>query len=262
MDAFQLVILSIIQGLTEFLPISSSAHLILFSNLINKEDQGIFFDVAVHFGTLLAATFYFRDEIKRMILNLISGKFIYIENSLFINLLVSVIPILILGYYFRSFVELNLRDAKVIAYATIGFGLLLYFASRFNRGNNSLDSITIFQALFIGLFQCLALIPGTSRSGITISAGLLLGLNPTSASKFSFLLAIPTIGAITIAELLLISTEDLSQNLTYLLVAFSISFVVAYITIDLFLKLIERIGFTPFVIYRLVLGFWILIFLV
>jgi undecaprenyl-diphosphatase len=123
-----------------------------------------------------------------------------------------------------------------------------------------LDSVNLKQALIIGLFQCLALIPGTSRSGITITAGLFLGLSATAASRFSFLLAIPTIGAIALAELIRVSFIDIMDNGVELSIALIISFLVAYISIDMFLKLIDRIGFTPFVIYRLLLGGWLLMY--
>ena len=147
----------------------------------------------------------------------------------------------------------------MIAYATILFGLLLFIAQKKTQ-EKELFSLSPFQALIIGLFQCLALVPGTSRSGITITAALFMGLSPTAASKFSFLLAIPTIGAIALAELVRVSFIDLSHNFIGLFAALLISFLVAYFTIDMFLKLINRIGFTPFVIYRILLGSLILIF--
>ena len=260
MGTFQLILLSIIQGLTEFLPISSSAHLVLISDFINEEDQGIVFDVGVHFGTMMAALIYFRKEVRAMLSGLISMNFFNKKNVLFFNLIVGVIPILVVGYFFRDSVETSLRNAEVIAYSTIGFGLLLYLAHKFKKKHNNLNSLSLSQAFVIGLFQCLALIPGTSRSGITITAGLFLGLNATSASRFSFLLAIPTIGAISLVELIRLSKMDLSQNGLQLLLAASISFVVAYATINIFLRVIDRIGFTPFVIYRLILGGWLLLF--
>ena len=139
------------------------------------------------------------------------------------------------------------------------FGLLLFIAQKKTQ-EKELFSLSLFQALIIGLFQCLALVPGTSRSGITITAALFMGLSPTAASKFSFLLAIPTIGAIALAELVRVSFIDLSHNFIGLFAALLISFLVAYFTIDMFLKLINRIGFTPFVIYRILLGSLILIF--
>ena len=259
MDTLQLILLSVVQGLTEFLPVSSSAHLVLLSEFLGEEDQGIIFDVGVHFGTLLAALVYFRSDLKKMIINLGSHKLLSEENNLTTNLVIGVIPILLAGFLLRDFVNLHLRNSEVIAYATIIFGILLYIA-QLRKGKENLDSVNYKQALIIGLFQCLALIPGTSRSGITITAGLFLGLSATAASRFSFLLAIPTIGAIALAELIRVSFIDITDNGTELSIALIISFLVAYISIDMFLKLIDRIGFTPFVIYRLLLGGWLLMY--
>ena len=259
MDTLQLILLSLVQGLTEFLPVSSSAHLVLLSEFLGEEDQGIIFDVGVHFGTLLAALVYFRSDLKKMIINLGSHKLLSEENNLTTNLVIGVIPILLAGFLLRDFVNLHLRNSEVIAYATIIFGIFLYTA-QLRKGKEDLDSVNLKQALIIGLFQCLALIPGTSRSGITITAGLFLGLSATAASRFSFLLAIPTIGAIALAELIRISFIDIMDNGTELSIALIISFLVAYISIDMFLKLIDRIGFTPFVIYRLLLGGWLLMY--
>ena len=253
MDILHAIILGIIQGLTEFLPISSSAHLILLSEIINQDDQGIVFDVGVHLGTLLAAVIYFRKQLREIILNALTKKFFSHDNFLLFNLFTALIPILIVGFVFRDFVETNLRKGEVIAYATVGFGLLLYVSDKFGRKEKDLNSLSLLQSFIIGIFQCLALIPGTSRSGITITAGLFLGLNVTAAARFSFLLAIPTIGVIFLAELIRITSTDFSGNGLELLLASSISFVVAYASIDIFLRLIERIGFTPFVIYRLLL---------
>ena len=259
MDTLQLVLLSVIQGLTEFLPVSSSAHLVLLSEFLRQEDQGIIFDVGVHLGTLIAAIVYFRSDIKTMLINLISEKLASPGNNLTVNLVVAAFPILVAGFFLRDSIDLKLRNSEVIAYATILFGLLLYLA-QLNKGKEDVDFLSLPRAFVIGLFQCLALIPGTSRSGITITAGLFLGLSATAASRFSFLLAIPTIGAIALVELVRFSFLDLSQNGIELLIAITISFLVAYISIDMFLRLIERIGFTPFVIYRLLLGGWLLLY--
>tara|TARA_B100001123_G_scaffold174422_1_gene200346 strand:+ start:1997 stop:2782 length:786 start_codon:yes stop_codon:yes gene_type:complete len=259
MDILQLILLSFIQGLTEFLPVSSSAHLVLLSEFLGEEDQGIIFDVGVHFGTLMAALVYFRSDLQRMVVNLGSHNIFSQENSLTINLVIAVIPILLIGFFLRDFVDLNLRNSRVIAYATIIFGILLYVA-QFKETEGGLETLNIKKALIIGIFQCVALIPGTSRSGITITAGLLLGLRATEASRFSFLLAIPTIGAIALAELIRVSSIDFTQSGIELFIALIISFLIAYISIDMFLRLIERIGFTPFVIYRLLLGIGLLMF--
>ena len=207
----------------------------------------------------MAALVYFRSDLQNMVVNLGSHKLLSQENSLTINLVIALIPILLAGFFLRDFVDLNLRNSQVIAYATIVFGILLYVA-QFKEAEGGLNTLSMKKALIIGIFQCLALIPGTSRSGITITAGLLLGLSAREASRFSFLLAIPTIGAIALAELIRVSFIDFTQSVAELSVALIISFLVAYISIDMFLRLIERIGFTPFVIYRLLLGIGLLMF--
>ena len=263
METFQLILLSFVQGLTEFLPVSSSAHLVLLSELINQKDQGIVFDVGVHLGTLIAAVIYFRKDLKKILLNLSSKDLVQTENSLFWNLIVALVPILVFGYFLRDLIEVNLRSIKVIGFTTLSFGALLYIADKLGTKKHNLDSINLLQAFVIGLFQCLSLIPGTSRSGITITAGLFLGLKAVSATRFSFLLAIPTIAVIALVELIRLSFFDISfDGALQLLLASCISFIIAYVSIDVFLKLIDRIGFTPFVIYRLLLGAWILIFIV
>ena len=190
MDILQLILLSFIQGLTEFLPVSSSAHLVLLSEFLGEEDQGIIFDVGVHFGTLMAALVYFRSDLQKMVVNLGSHKLLSQENSLTINLVIALIPILLAGFFLRDFVDLNLRNSQVIAYATIVFGILLYVA-QFKKTEGGLETLNMKKALIIGIFQCLALIPGTSRSGITITAGLLLGLGARAVSYTH--LTLPTI---------------------------------------------------------------------
>ena len=239
---------------------SSSAHLILFSESLFDLDQGIFFDVSVHLGTLIAAVIYFRNDLKDIVSKVSLDNFSYLENRLLCNLVIALIPVLIAGYIFRDLVEDYLRTKQIIAYATIGFGILLFVSDRYGNKKKILSSVSLFQALIIGVFQCLALIPGTSRSGITITAGLFLGLKGSEAARFSFLLAIPTIALITVAELINIPFSVFLNNFPRTLLAGFIAFITAYFTINIFLKLINRIGFTPFVIYRILLGSLILIF--
>jgi len=258
MDIFDLLLLSIVQGLTEFLPVSSSAHLILISEFLDSNDQGIVFDVAVHLGTLFAAIIYFRKEVVEMIRGLSFKEENKQGTQQLINISIGVLPILLLGFLLRDFVDENLRSSEIIAYATIFFGLILFLADRIKTTSHNIHSISARQALVIGLSQCLALIPGTSRSGITISAALFLGIGREAAAKFSFLLAIPTIGAIAVSELINLSVKDLLSQGYDLALAAGISFVVAYLTIGAFLRLVNRFSFTPFVIYRVLLGIWLL----
>ena len=257
MEIINAIILGIIQGLTEFLPISSSAHLILFSSFFNSNIQSLNFDVSVHLGTLFAALVYFKEEILKIINSLSRPN--QEGRKLLINLTIATLPILVLGYFVRDLVDIFLRSPEVIAYATVIFAFILYLSTKVKSQYSNLESITPKQSLIIGIAQCFALIPGTSRSGITISAALALGLTSKVASKFSFLLAIPTIGAIACYQLLSLEFDAFIDEYRTNLIGIIISFVVAYLTIDFFMKFIERIGFMPFIIYRLILGSLILI---
>ncbi len=260
MDLLQVLFLSFIQGLTEFLPISSSAHLILFSDFFNSSIQSLNFDVSVHLGTLFAACVYFKTEIS-----LIMNSFFGLEKEgrgLLINIIIATLPILIIGFFVRDLVEVFLRSPEIIAYATIFFAVILYLSTKVKTRHSQLDSISPIQSLIIGLAQCLALIPGTSRSGVTISAGLALGVESKVASRFSFLLAIPTIGAIACYQIISVDFVSFAAEYRSNLIGILISFVVAYLTIDFFIKFIDRVGFMPFIIYRLVLGASILLFLI
>jgi undecaprenyl-diphosphatase len=172
------------------------------------------------------------------------------------------LPILIIGFFIRDLVEIFLRSPEIIAYATIFFAVILYLSTKVKTRYSQLDSISPIQSLIIGLAQCLALIPGTSRSGVTISAGLALGVESKVASRFSFLLAIPTIGAIACYQIISVDFASFAAEYRSNLTGILISFVVAYLTIDFFIKFIDRIGFMPFIIYRLFLGASILLFLI
>ena len=262
MDFIQVLFLSFIQGLTEFLPISSSAHLILFSNSFSSNIQSLNFDVSVHLGTLIAAFVYFKDEILQILNSFVALDKKSTGRNLLVNLTIAALPILIIGFFVRDLVEIFLRFPEIIAYATIFFAVILYLSTKVKTQHFQLDSMTPMQSLIIGLAQCLALIPGTSRSGVTISAGLALGLESKVASRFSFLLAIPTIGAIACYQIISVDFTSFAEEYRSNLIGMFISFVVAYLTIDFFIKFIDKIGFMPFIIYRLVLGASILLFLI
>lgn len=262
MAVWQEIVLALIQGLTEFLPISSSAHLILFPRLMDWADQGLAFDVAVHVGTLGAVLLYFRRELAAMTrdwLQSLLTRRLTAEARLAWGVLLGTIPVGLAGLLFKDFIATSLRSPGVIALATIGFGLLLWWADRRGRRTRDEYSLGWKDVLVIGLAQALALIPGTSRSGITITAGLMLGLTRAGAARFSFLLSIPVI---TLAGLL--EARDLYQGTaplpwTDLLLGAAVSGIVAYLTIHYFLALLERIGLLPFVIYRLLLGLVLLV---
>ncbi|MCB2262536.1 MAG: undecaprenyl-diphosphate phosphatase [Candidatus Thiosymbion ectosymbiont of Robbea hypermnestra] len=268
MEATQILLLSIVQGLTEFLPISSSGHLILTPLLFGHELQGLAFDVAVHLGTLGAVVLYFRGELLVMTTALVDSlktrRIATPDAELAWMIVLASIPVVLLGLPLKSLLEL-LREndrliALVIAGTTIGFGLLLWIADL--RGSRAWDEYRLGWkgALLIGLFQAIAIIPGTSRSGITITAGLLLGLTRKAASRFSFLLAIPTIlmaGGLETRQLIR-SADPVDWSALWL--GGLLSFIVAYLTIRFFLDFIEKIGMLPFVLYRFLLGALILVF--
>lgn len=260
MDIIQTIILAIIQGLTEFLPISSSAHLILVSDLLDWSDQGIAFDVALHLGTLLAVLYYFRAEISDMVK---AKHFTSMDNAINSQLgiiVISTLPIILVGGLFNDFVTENLRTSMVIALASIFFGIILYLADTNQQQRSQVVNLSLKLGLIIGLFQILALIPGTSRSGITIAAGLFLGLSRVEASRFSFLLAIPVIIAASVLQSYELFTNDqISINYMNFILGIAISSFVAFLTIQWFLELVSRIGMLPFVIYRVLLGLIIIL---
>jgi len=256
-DLIQIVTLAIVQGLTEFLPVSSSAHLILVPIIFNWPDQGLAFDVAVHIGSLSAVIFYFRDSLQRMIRDwaqsLIETKQVG-DSGLAWAVIIGTVPAGLAGLLLNDYIELNLRSPLVIAAATIIFGFLLWYASAKGKQNRTEHNLTISDILFIGILQAVALIPGTSRSGITITAGLLLGLRSDAAARFSFLLSIPLImagGGLKALELVNESTAVDWQAIIYGTVLSAIS---AYMCIHYFLKLLDKVGMMPFIIYRLILG--------
>lgn len=261
MSTIDVFILALIQGLTEFLPISSSAHLILPSAVFGWQDQGQALDVALHVGTLLAVVLYFRKEVGSMAVawfgtvgigpekntNSFDGKLAW-------WILLASIPLGLVGLLGKNFIEENLRSAAVIAITTLVFGLLLGFADIKAKENVSVEKLGFKGAMIIGLAQALALIPGTSRSGITMTLGLMLGLSKENAARFSFLLSIPAIvmtgGYLTYK--LITSAEPVDWNTLGL--GSVLAFVSAYACIHYFLILVGKLGMMPFVIYRMILG--------
>lgn len=257
MDFLHILILALVQGLTEFLPVSSSAHLILVPVLLDWQDQGLAFDVAVHVGTLSAVLFYFRRELGPMTrdwLRTVSGAPQTADSRLAWGVLLGTIPVGLAGLAFKDIIENGLRAPLVIATTTIVFGLLLWWADARGRRSRDEHQITFRDILVIGCAQALALIPGTSRSGITITAGLMMGLSRTGAARFSFLLSIPAIllpGGLKTLDLIKLSTH---VDWSALVGGALISGVFAYLTITFFIRLLDRVGMLPFVIYRLILG--------
>jgi undecaprenyl-diphosphatase len=257
MDLIQIIVLALVQGFTEFLPISSSAHLILVPALTGWQDQGLAFDVAVHVGTLLAVVSYFRQEIVSMFfawIDSLKTRSLTPDGRLAWAVLLGTIPAGLAGLLLKDYIEIELRSPLVIATATIGFGLLLWCADVKGKRQRGEYQVTWKDVLVIGISQALALIPGTSRSGATMTAGLLMGLTREASARFSFLLSIPLIflaGGFQTLELIGAASP---VDWTSLLLGVALSAVSAYICIHLFLKLLEQMGMLPFVIYRMLLG--------
>jgi len=262
LEFFHLIILGFIQGLTEYLPISSSAHLILVPVVAGWEDQGIVYDIAVHVGSLIAVVAYFRKDLQQLLrgwLATFNGTDTD-KNYLLWYLLFATIPVGLTGLLFHDIVSTSLRSPQVIATASIVFGLLLWWADKYGLLTRTQARVGWRDALVIGLAQAIALIPGTSRSGITITAGLMLGMNRQAASRFSFLLAIPVIILAAGYETFRLSSGQVDIDWVSLLAVIAISAVSAWLSIYYFLKLLDRTGMLPYVIYRVLLG--IVIFVV
>lgn len=261
MDWLTAAILALIQGLAEFLPISSQAHLVLWSLFTGDAYQGLDFDVMLHAGSLVAIVAYFRREIASMArdwLGQVAGRGRTADSRLAWWIIVGTIPAGVLGLLLKDHAEHALREPLVIGAALAGFGLLLGWADWTRRGNRDEYSLTLKDVIVIGFAQALALIPGTSRSGITITAALFLGLTREAAARFSFLLAVPVIAAAT-----LLSTIDIVRDglLTTEWQALFIGFVLAaastYASVHWFLAYIRKIGMQPFVVYRVALGLFL-----
>ncbi len=264
MDLIQLSILALIQGVTEFLPISSSAHLLLPHHLLGWQDQGLAFDTAVHFGSLVAVLIYFRADIftltKALVNAAVSGQ--HSSDSKFgVNLLIATLPVLVIGFFGRIFVEQELRSLEVIIGATIIFAIVLLVADRNGKRQRSADELDPAGAVLIGLSQCLALIPGASRSGVTMTMALMLGFTREGASRISFLMSIPVISGACLLKMMDLAVSGQTVNWASMLAGAAVAGISAYLCIRLFLGFIERVGFMPFIVYRLVLGIVMLGFL-
>ncbi|WP_302139990.1 undecaprenyl-diphosphate phosphatase [Halomonas alkalicola] len=262
MEWLQVFVLSIVQGLTEFLPISSSAHLILVPVLTDWEDQGLAFDVALHIGSLAAVVLYFRHELARMAgswVGSLRGGGMDEDARLAWWVLLATVPVCLIGFTFRDAIEVGMRSPLIIGASLIGFGLVLGYADwRRRRGGRSEYQLGLRDVLFIGGAQALALIPGTSRSGITITAALLLGMSREGAARFSFLLSIPVIMLAGGLEIVGLVRESHAVDWPAVAVGAILSGISAYLCIHYFLVFIKRVGMQPFVVYRLLLGGWLL----
>ena len=241
----EIFILSIIQGVTEFLPISSSSHLILISNYLNFEEQSLSIDISLHVGSFLAVIFYFKKDVFNFLKN----------KDLFLKILISSVPVMIFGFIL---VQLNLiellRNIEVIGWSTIIFAILLYVSDKFEINKTIDNNLDYRSIIFIGILQVLSLIPGVSRSGITISAARILKFSRYESAKISFLLSIPTLAAVSFFGILnLTSQNDINFSILNLISIF-LSFIFSYLTIKFFLKYIKSFSLNIFVIYRIILG--------
>jgi undecaprenyl-diphosphatase len=257
MDSLRAVILAAVQGLTEFLPVSSSGHLVLPQTLLGWEDQGLAFDVAVHVGSLLAVLWYFRVEVRDILsdwFSSLASRQQTANSRLGWMVIVATIPAVIAGLVFNDFIEEHLRSGYVLATTTLVFGVLLGVVDRYAKHGKQLADVGLRIAIIVGVAQAVALIPGTSRSGITITAALMLGLNRSDSARFSFLLSMPIIAAAGSYKLLelLDSSDPVAWN--YLAIGAVVSAATAYVCIHVFMRWVERMGMMPFAIYRVLLA--------
>ena len=249
LSSVEILILSAIQGISEFLPVSSAAHLVLVAKYYAFTNQNLLIDICLHLGSLLAIIIYFRKDL-----------FHFIKNKIFLmKILIGTIPIIPVGYIiYQTGLIGQLRSLEVIGWMSLIFGILLYISDRSKITKKIDTEFTNKSAVFIGLFQVLALIPGVSRSGITITSGRMLGFNRFDSAKISFFLSIPTLAAASTIGIYNIYKEG-SAELNFLaIIAVIFSFIFSYITIVLFLKFIQKFSLNIFVIYRIILSFFIL----
>ena len=243
-DFIEILILSAIQGISEFLPISSSAHLIVVSSLYDLKTSSLLIDISLHLGSLLAIIFFFRKDLIDLKHNQKLLKLIIIGS----------IPLIIFGYMLHSTELINLlRNIKVIAWTTLIFGIILYFADQRKNNQNISSNLNIKSIIFIGLFQILALIPGVSRAGITMTAARFLKFNRVDSGKISFLLSIPALAGASFLGLKDIQNESLEINIL-IIVAIVLSFMFSYLTVKFFLRYLNNFSLNIFVIYRLIIA--------
>ncbi|WP_017931442.1 undecaprenyl-diphosphate phosphatase [Robiginitomaculum antarcticum] len=267
MDFWHLVLLALIQGLTEFLPVSSSAHLILPAKVMGWPDQGPLIDLMAHLGSLGAVMLYFRRDVGDIVVGALGrinlAKPDAAQRQLALNIAVATPPVLIAGFAMNAVgLDEAVRSPLIIALTMAGFGIVLWLADIWGKSEKTADQMTIKTAAFLGLSQVLALIPGTSRSGITMTAARALGFTRPEAARFSMLMAIPVILAGGLYALFrLVTNGENAASLSDGLWVVGLSFIAAYAAIAVFMKLIAKISFLPFMIYRVALGaillFWI-----
>ena len=246
-DYLQAIFLAFVQGVSEFIPVSSSAHLVIFSEFLNFNGQSLIFDVGLHLGSLIAIIFFFRNDLLKIKNNKKLLKLIIIGS----------LPLIIFGYYFISFGIINiLRNIEVIGWSTLVFGLLLYYADSFKVAKNLDKDLNTKNILIIGMMQVLSLIPGVSRSGIIITVGRLLNFNREDSVKISFFLSIPALLGASIISIKDVTNESFEFNIL-LLISILVSFIFSYLTIKYLLIYVQKFSMKIFVVYRIILSFFI-----
>jgi|TARA_B100001741_G_scaffold300360_1_gene287535 undecaprenyl-diphosphatase len=246
-DYLQAIFLAFVQGVSEFIPVSSSAHLVIFSEFLNFNGQSLIFDVGLHLGSLIAIIFFFRNDLLKIKNNKKLLKLIIIGS----------LPLIIFGYYFISFGIINiLRNIEVIGWSTLVFGLLLYYADSFKVARNLDKDLNTKNILIIGMMQVLSLMPGVSRSGIIITVGRLLNFNREDSVKISFFLSIPALLGASIISIKDVTNESFEFNIL-LLISILVSFIFSYLTIKYLLIYVQKFSMKIFVVYRIILSFFI-----
>ncbi len=249
LSSVEILILSVIQGITEFIPVSSAAHLILISKYYAFINQSLLIDICLHLGSLFAIILYFRKDLYHFIKN----------KKFFFKILVGTIPVIIVGYIlYKTNIIINIRNLETIGWMSLIFGILLYFSDKSKTNKTINNDFTLKSAIFIGLFQVLALIPGVSRSGITITSGRFLGFNRFESTKISFILSIPTLAAASLLGIYNIQKVGSSELNFLAIIAVIFSFIFSYITISLFLMFVRKFSLNIFIIYRIILSLFIL----
>jgi len=259
MFELQYFLIGVIQGVTEFLPISSSGHLVLFAQLTNWKDQGLFTDIAVHFGTLFAVMIYLRKDIYYFLNNIFQFKLF--EDQIIFKIILATLPAIVLGYFIYDYVSLYFRSIQLIALSSIVFAIILFFADKVKMEIKSWNKITYMEALIVGLFQVLAFVPGASRAGVTITGARLLGYDRLNAARFSMILSMPIIlASMTLSLINIFKDKYVEVNLYQSFSAAIIAFITALLSITFLMNFIKKFNFNIFIVYRVLLGILLLLF--
>ena len=263
MFELQYIVIGIVQGITEFLPISSSAHLVIISSVTDWSDQGIFTDIAVHVGTLGAVIVYLFADIKKIFIDFFSFKKKYFKENhhLGIKIVISTLPALLVGFFVYEYLLQYLRSLVVIGWASIMFGCILFFADQKYQSVKKWEELRFWEIFMVGCFQVLAFIPGASRAGVTITGARFLNVKRDSAAIFTMLLSIPIIlASLFLALLDMFNSDFLFIEITQSIIASIVSFITAILSIHIMMKILQFTNFNIFIIYRIILGITLLVF--